>query len=48
MSGPTASETGAKAPLAPPADAVAPVRHPDAPAPGEPIGGRYEYCCGCG
>ncbi|MCZ2525504.1 MULTISPECIES: PaaI family thioesterase [Streptomyces] len=48
MSGPTASETGAKAPLAPPADAVAPVRHPDAPAPGEPIGSHYENCFGCG
>ena len=29
-------------------DAVAPVRHPDAPAPGELLGAHYEHCFGCG
>jgi len=37
-----------KTPLAPPEDAVAPVRHPDAPAPGELLGAHYEQCFGCG
>ncbi|MGW8377245.1 PaaI family thioesterase [Streptomyces sp. ODS28] len=37
-----------KTPLAPPEDAAAPVRHPDAPAPGEPLGSHYEHCFGCG
>ncbi|KOG37746.1 PaaI family thioesterase [Streptomyces resistomycificus] len=32
----------------PPADAVKPVRHPDAPAPGELLGAHYEQCFGCG
>ncbi|MFD7668770.1 PaaI family thioesterase [Streptomyces sp. NPDC059788] len=32
----------------PPADAVAPVRHPDAPAPGELLGAHYDHCFGCG
>nr|WP_202448842.1 PaaI family thioesterase [Streptomyces sp. SID2999] len=32
----------------PPADAQPPVRHPDAPAPGEPLGAHYEHCFGCG
>ncbi|MEU3557102.1 PaaI family thioesterase [Streptomyces fragilis] len=32
----------------PPADAAAPVRHPEAPAPGEPVGSHYENCFGCG
>ncbi|MFJ6635245.1 PaaI family thioesterase [Streptomyces sp. NPDC091376] len=27
---------------------MAPVRHPDAPAPGELLGAHYEYCFGCG
>lgn len=35
-------------PLTPPAGAVPPVRHPDAPAPGEPLGAHYEHCFGCG
>ncbi|MEU7108736.1 PaaI family thioesterase [Streptomyces sp. NPDC046215] len=39
MSGPTTT---------PPAGAQPPVRHPDAPAPGEAIGAHYEYCFGCG
>ncbi|MEU0244079.1 PaaI family thioesterase [Streptomyces sp. NPDC006235] len=34
--------------LQPPADAVRPVRHPDAPAPGEPLGAHYGQCFGCG
>ncbi|WP_217237425.1 PaaI family thioesterase [Streptomyces sp. AC555_RSS877] len=34
--------------LEPPADAVRPVRHPDAPAPGELLGAHYEHCFGCG
>lgn len=41
MSGPSAA-------LKPPADAVAPVRHPDAPARGELLGSHYEQCFGCG
>ncbi|MEV7289838.1 PaaI family thioesterase [Streptomyces sp. NPDC093252] len=32
----------------PPADAVPPVRHPDAPAPGELLGSHYGQCFGCG
>ncbi|MEG8279540.1 PaaI family thioesterase [Streptomyces sp. AHA2] len=34
--------------LQPPADAVSPVRHPDAPAPGELLGAHYGQCFGCG
>ena len=34
--------------MTPPADAVPPVRHPDAPAPGELLGAHYEHCFGCG
>ncbi|MEV4436982.1 PaaI family thioesterase [Streptomyces sp. NPDC049555] len=34
--------------LTPPGDAVPPVRHPEAPAPGEIIGSHYEHCFGCG
>ncbi|MET9296805.1 PaaI family thioesterase [Streptomyces sp. NPDC003077] len=33
---------------APPPGAVAPVRHPDAPAPGELLGAHYDRCFGCG
>lgn len=40
--------SGTSAALKPPADAVAPVRHPDAPAPGELLGAHYEQCFGCG
>lgn len=32
----------------PPADATAPARHPDAPAPGSPCPSRYAKCFGCG
>ncbi|MEW2193584.1 PaaI family thioesterase [Streptomyces microflavus] len=40
--------SGTSAALTPPADAVAPVRHPEAPAPGELLGAHYEHCFGCG
>ncbi|MFJ3309279.1 PaaI family thioesterase [Streptomyces sp. NPDC086549] len=40
--------SGSSAGLKPPADAVKPVRHPDAPAPGELLGAHYEHCFGCG
>ncbi|EKX60472.1 PaaI family thioesterase [Streptomyces ipomoeae] len=39
---------GTSAALQPPADATPPVRHPDAPAPGELLGAHYEQCFGCG
>ncbi len=34
--------------LTPPPDATAPVRHPDAPGPGELLGAHYDQCFGCG
>jgi acyl-coenzyme A thioesterase PaaI-like protein len=34
--------------LAPPPGATAPVRHPEAPAPGELLGAHYDQCFGCG
>lgn len=37
-----------RTPLTPPDDAVAAVRHPDAPAPGESISSHYDQCFGCG
>ncbi|MDX3525535.1 PaaI family thioesterase [Streptomyces sp. ID05-39B] len=40
--------SGTSAALQPPAGAVKPVRHPDAPAPGELLGAHYEHCFGCG
>ncbi|MFI6207633.1 PaaI family thioesterase [Streptomyces sp. NPDC051041] len=40
--------SGTSAALQPPADAVEPVRHPDAPAPGELLGAHYDGCFGCG
>ncbi|MEV5431819.1 PaaI family thioesterase [Streptomyces sp. NPDC052701] len=40
--------SGTSAALQPPADAVAPVRHPEAPAPGELLGAHYGRCFGCG
>ncbi|WP_323376543.1 PaaI family thioesterase [Streptomyces sp. RB17] len=40
--------SGSSASLQPPVDAVKPVRHPDAPAPGELLGAHYEHCFGCG
>ncbi|MFP1629707.1 PaaI family thioesterase [Streptomyces sp. 5K101] len=42
--GPPAGSTA----LTPPAGATAPVRHPDAPAPGELLGAHYDQCFGCG
>ncbi|MET7380351.1 PaaI family thioesterase [Streptomyces sp. NPDC005526] len=40
--------SGSSAALQPSSDAVKPVRHPDAPAPGELLGAHYEQCFGCG
>lgn len=40
--------SASSAALTPPADALAPVRHPDAPAPGELLGEHYAQCFGCG
>ncbi|MEU5715941.1 PaaI family thioesterase [Streptomyces sp. NPDC020403] len=40
--------SGTSTRLTPPAGAVRPVRHPDAPAPGELLGSHYEQCFGCG
>jgi len=37
-----------KTSLTPPDGAVAAVRHPDAPAPGELLGSHYGHCFGCG
>ncbi|NLU65760.1 PaaI family thioesterase [Streptomyces sp. HNM0574] len=34
--------------MTPPPDAVPPVRHPEAPAPGELLGAHYDRCFGCG
>ncbi|MFE5854301.1 PaaI family thioesterase [Streptomyces sp. NPDC056500] len=34
--------------MVPPADAIPPVRHADAPAPGELLGSHYDHCFGCG
>jgi len=34
--------------LTPPAGSQPPVRHPDAPAPGELLGAHYDQCFGCG
>ncbi|MFC0598985.1 PaaI family thioesterase [Streptomyces palmae] len=34
--------------LTPPDEARPPVRHPDAPAPGELLGSHYDQCFGCG
>lgn len=34
--------------LTPPPGAAQPVRHPDAPAPGELLGTHYDQCFGCG
>ncbi|MFJ8309587.1 MULTISPECIES: PaaI family thioesterase [unclassified Streptomyces] len=40
--------TATSASLTPPPDAMAPVRHPEAPAPGELLGAHYGHCFGCG
>lgn len=48
-SGGKSPRSAARSPaLTPPADAIAPVRHRDAPAPGEPLGSHYAHCFGCG
>ncbi|WP_200301696.1 PaaI family thioesterase [Streptomyces adelaidensis] len=39
---------GTSTALRPPADATVPVRHPEAPAPGELLGAHYGQCFGCG
>ncbi|MER7409306.1 PaaI family thioesterase [Streptomyces cacaoi] len=48
MSAATSPETPPETSLVPPDDAVAPVRHPEAPAPGTPLGAHYDHCFGCG
>lgn len=48
LEGPEAPANPPKTTLTPPDDAVAPVRHPDAPAPGELLGAHYAHCFGCG
>lgn len=45
---PTPRPAARAAALTPPADAVTPVRHPEAPAPGELLGAHYDHCFGCG
>ncbi|WP_431781995.1 PaaI family thioesterase [Streptomyces chumphonensis] len=40
--------TSQRTSLTPPEGARAPVRHPEAPAPGEPLGSHYDQCFGCG
>ncbi|MFG3660451.1 PaaI family thioesterase [Streptomyces sp. NPDC047706] len=40
--------SGTSPALTPPADARKPVRHADAPAPGELLGAHYGQCFGCG
>jgi acyl-coenzyme A thioesterase PaaI-like protein len=37
-----------RAPTEPPADAVVPPRHPEAPEPGSWLGAHYDQCFGCG
>nr|WP_203599210.1 PaaI family thioesterase [Streptomyces sp. SID10853] len=44
----SAAVTRTSSGLTPPADAIAPVRHHDAPAPGELLGAHYAHCFGCG
>ncbi|WP_433893250.1 PaaI family thioesterase [Streptomyces sp. CA-111067] len=48
MSAATTSQGGRRPGLTPPPDATAPVRHPEAPAPGELLGAHYDQCFGCG
>jgi acyl-coenzyme A thioesterase PaaI-like protein len=48
VSAATTPPGGGRQALDPPPDATAPVRHPDAPAPGELLGTHYEHCFGCG
>ncbi|WP_443071047.1 PaaI family thioesterase [Streptomyces sp. NBC_01476] len=48
MSAATTSASGGRPGAIPPPGATAPVRHPDAPAPGELLGAHYDQCFGCG
>ncbi len=48
MSGATASDDAGRTALTPPPDAARPVRHPEAPEPGTPLGSHYDQCFGCG
>lgn len=48
MSGANTPRGAGRSSLTPPPDATAPERHPDAPAPGEPLGSHYDQCFGCG
>jgi acyl-coenzyme A thioesterase PaaI-like protein len=45
---PGGPERAPRSGLVPPPDAGPPVRHPDAPAPGELLGSHYDQCFGCG
>lgn len=47
MSAATTSPGTGRPGLNPPSDAAAPVRHPDAPAPGVLLGAHYDQCFGC-
>ena len=44
----SAPVSGTSPALKPPADAAQPLRHQDAPAPGELLGAHYGQCFGCG
>ena len=46
--GTAAAPAARRGPTDPPADAVLPERHPDAPEPGRELGGHYPQCFGCG
>jgi len=48
MTGIQESAAGYRGPTDPPADAVLPNRHPEAPQPGEGLGSHYAGCFGCG
>jgi acyl-coenzyme A thioesterase PaaI-like protein len=43
-----ATPAALRGPTDPPADAVLPERHPEAPRPGEELGSHYAHCFGCG
>lgn len=44
----SATPAGRRGPTDPPAEAVLPPRHPDAPEPGAGLGTHYAQCFGCG
>ncbi|WP_407642798.1 PaaI family thioesterase [Actinacidiphila yanglinensis] len=48
MSAATTPPNASRPGLAPPPGAAAPVRHPEAPVPGELLGAHYDQCFGCG